>query len=333
MSLNQENFDHAREFNVDPMGIKTIPFRSDQGLLVTYNPTSQKAKDHALEIALRNEWPATGIVVVAPTEATIEDNRQMLVEQLKEWPHLHLAILGGDGTVSSVLNAVSSLNRGMISAVSADGNASDLANSVNWGHFKHDPIDALIYGTKGFIRPIEVSVENKKTQTTTSRLAIGYAGIGISGQVAKVVDSGEYRRNIAPKNKINKYLKELGITLDSIKEASIFKVDDRQLVDISLLNGGRMAKTRFRRYEDLFKDIAHYNEITTNNKRAVLAQMGRLALGMTRQLTPGEQIALQLNHDQEQLFMQIDGEPIALPNEAIVGFKLSDKKLAVAKTR
>jgi len=321
-----------------PINIRTIPIQADHGLLVAYNPTSQKATDHALNIATGSDWPAKGPVIITPTEPTINANREMIEEYFKLWPKLHLAILGGDGTINNVLNASLTLNHKFTCALSADGNASDLAKSVNYGYYKRDPIASLTSGTKDFIRPIDVSIRDSNDQIIANRSAFAYTGLGISGAVANIVSSQDYRRKAA-KNKFIKYIQEIGLTLDTIKQTASFEVEDninpiRQLVDTSLLNGGRMAKTHFANYLDLFQDKANYSEIADNKYRTVAKQIGQIALGKSRVLKRGEVIDLAVRHPKGSvLFAQIDGETIALPDIAKISFKLSDQRIAVARTR
>lgn len=315
-----------------------VPFEDEQGLLVVYNPTNQAATEHAdwLRKYGQQQWPANGPVQILPTEPTLEGNIELLKSAEQEGPH-HLAVLGGDGTHSTALKAVRAAKFNGVTAITREGNACDLAHSLNIGKYKEDPIASLRDGVVGLIRPLDILITNPTGEETLTS-AISYAGIGLSGIVSHYFNSAAYRNSTKPIHKLNRYANELKITKNFIEQANSFIIDDHvrqphEAIEYVILNGGRMAKTRFLPYSRIISNHAAIAEIRGNRKRDFARAVGHLMLG-GRTMNLHEDIVITLSSEgSTPLMLQTDGEASEINNRSTVRFRLANDLIPVAQTR
>lgn len=316
-----------------------IPFAPDQGLAILYNPTSLRAKEHSEDIFsdAKYTWAGKGKIINVPTEETIQDNAELLSEIQREGPY-HLTVIGGDGTHGMLLNASIVSKFQGVSSLFPAGNCNDLANMSNNSLYIHDPIGALRDGTKGVIRPLEVTIQEDKNAKPEIISAIGYVGIGVSGSLAEYFDSEDYRKSEKGLTRFNQYSREFKTALSHILNANTFTIyngenNEREAIEYLILNGGRMAKTRFLPYSKLFKPEATIAEVSNNKFRTVLSAVGKLAIG-GKTLHRNEEVSFVIYDKSERpIYLQIDGEHKKLPNGTRLSFGISEDTVSVATTR
>jgi hypothetical protein len=333
-----ESYPYNQQENGPNPDINFVPFAKDQGLLVFYNPTNERATRHAEEIVRsRGEWPANGPIRTIPTDTEQQANVEALEHHSKQGP-FHIAVLGGDGTSHQILDAVWRKDFKGVTTVSADGYANDLAHSLHMSHYLRDPIGSLRDGSVGKISAVEVTITDKYS-SELSIPAFGYFSIGVSGLVAKYFNSAEYRNREKPAKGYKLRREEIQTAMDYFNNAKPFIAYDkvngtREIIDHHVLIGGRMAKIRWLPYKRILADVAAVGEIKTNNYKELLKSMGHMLIGGVT-LHDGETKSLKVySIGDTPLTMQIDGDTLAIASASKISYRISSEQpLLVAHTR
>ncbi len=316
-----------------------IIFNQDQGLLHLYNPTNKDAQEHATHLAKTGQrlWPANGPILIRPTERTVEDTAELLIEESINSGPLHISLSGGDGTTRNGLEAVRRSGIDSVVALVALGNANDMASSINRNSYRLDPINTLLNGSKKYIRPIDILISDQDNKAIAQTSAYGYAGVGISGIVARYIDSQQYRDRRSS-HKTIRLLHEIKATNTFVNNAQSFMLDDhlsepRPAVEYVLLHSGRMAKMKFGPYSRIFTDTAAIAEINNNTKRDISKAIGSVILAKNT-FCNGDELSINVSYEgADQLILQTDGEPMPLVNDSNLSLRFSDQRVAVAQTR
>lgn len=315
-----------------------IIFNQDQGLLHLYNPTNKDAQEHANHLAKtgQKEWPAKGPILIRPTEKSVEDTAELLIEESINSGPLHISLSGGDGTTRNGLEAVRKSGIDSVVALVALGNANDMASSINRNSYRLDPIHTLLNGSKKYIRPIDIQISSEGNEEIAQTSAYGYTGIGISGIVARFIDSKEYRARRSS-HKTIRLFHEILATNKFVNSAQSFILDDhttepRSAVEYVLLHSGRMAKMKFGPYSRIFRDTATIAEINTKTKKDISKAIGSVILAKNT-LSYGDNLSISVNYEGSDLILQTDGEPMPVASGSNLNFRFSDQRVAVAQTR
>lgn len=323
-----------------------VPFDKDAGLAIIYNPTNPKAFEHAdsLRQYVGEIWPGKNgkpRVVYAESQPTVEASMEFLAE-LEQEGFTHYSIHGGDGTYSKVLLAAANLESEGIFVTSADGNACDLPHAVHTVFFKNNPLDALRYGSIGKIRPIDINIETLDGETSQFQ-AINYFGIGLSGVVARRLNSPEYRQAVDGLSRAERLRLEAKLVWQEAGAMQPFHVlnDDgseatteRQIIEHSFLGIPHMAKMRFGSKNIVFSPKAIVGELASRQLSDLTRGLGGAALGLTK-IHSGEEDRLRVYaEDQDYMFAQVDGDLLLIPNGSIITIrKRSDPIVNLVHTK
>lgn len=330
--------DHLAE---DSIGLyRPIPIEPEHGLLIVFNPTSKSSIEHADYLTKKAvyDWPGGGPIIKLATQKTVEDNVEQLKTVQSRGP-LHQAILGGDGTHAMMLKAT--INSGFkgINAISANGNACDLAHSINIDSYALDPIGSIKHGMASTIRPIDIEITNQQGELVKKTSAIGYAGVGFTGDLSQLFNTPAYRRQAQIfSSKPVRYASEFKKTIEYVDSAEPFMIDDhdhepRLAIEYMVMNGGRVAKTRFLPYNRIFKPQATIAEVRSAKRSDIFKAVAKLMLGGQTMHT-NECVAITVNYDHDNpLLMQTDGEIMIIPSGSTISYRISKDKVRVAKTR
>jgi len=221
--------------------------------VIVCNPAStQAAQAHERIQQLQKQFPEKAVTLIYTSPDGHEANKLLLRAQAdKLHEHTLLAIAGGDGTVSFVINTLlgdehftMEMRRATILPLWG-GNGNDLACMLNGAPPRQSFAPLLRSGKRVAIYPLRCeTITNNETST---RMAVCYASFGASALAARELESLRGVRPFFHAIGAAKFVHELSMVVRTLLSAPGFIVDDgestpKTIHDRLFINGSRFAK-------------------------------------------------------------------------------------------
>lgn len=225
-----------------------------------------------------------------------------------------VAIIGGDGTVSSLLNAADTVNYQAPIALLGGGNANDIAIMANGRRTKNIEKN-LGNGRARPLYPLQLTmVDALGALPRQEKLfsAYGYASIGYTAHLSALFNRSAFRQTVADKGELSRLLFEATTCLGQMGTTPQFRTTLNSGItetgELVFMNGQRMAKQMHSR-ESLFDQRATYTRVSNSKFLRLSGGLLRLMSGLTPKITPSnhfETVIFPL--DGKPVYMEVDGE-------------------------
>lgn len=295
----------------------------ENGRLVLFaNPTSSQPErvkrfEEALEDCPRFSQDMLLVHTQPPWEA---DNAELLASELREGDIV--VVLGGDGTTNAAANGIIKAEQQNVKMVSAScGNADDISQSLYGEGFFGNEANIFQVLEHGEQRPLSTI---RVDQGGTTRHALGYFGLGLTGMSAERMNIPGYRRMKEGMWPWATRLTDAGIVapllLPRAKNGFRYSMNGDIPVarrELLISNVNRFAR-EFRIDVDPWANEAVVNEFTP--ERFLSGILGRLYREQLRGEgligTPLTERIVELHSDTA---LQYDGEPVRAPAGTVLG--------------
>lgn len=242
-----------------------------------------------------------------------------------------LYVIGGDGTVNSVIKPVA--EAGALLLPTRSGNANDLAMSMNGRKKPRQVFKDYQRGKATVIssRPIQIDISTENA--TESRLAINYVSLGYAALASRYIDAlPRSQRSIASLFKEAYALIRAAHDIDQFLITPEGTNEPVPIVDVSIAHSARMAKVGLFpiRHDDNFMLTATIAEsnIRTLGTQFIKMMFGKMAVKSVESLSFDF-----VNPTNQALYYQVDGEASPLPNAANINISLAQKPVRILSTR
>lgn len=212
-------------------------------LLVLFNPRSSNAQEANAHIdALKIAYPYK--VATAAIGRTKAENLAILKLYLQ--PGDILVILGGDGTISSIINCLfdpdipDSLQRIPVLTVGT-GRMNDTARMLHGRHFK-DPLYVLRHGRHLSVYPLScVFTPLTSNDKPLALSVIYYLGFGLSGTASYTWNDPQFRAKVQKRTSVTRTVEFLKAGSNLVRDSEYFDITlkgkRRSVLDIAVANG------------------------------------------------------------------------------------------------
>lgn len=149
-------------------------------IAVLCNPSAGKGRARAVGVAASARLRGEGVAVRDFVGESVEETRSHALHALADRPRA-LVVVGGDGTLSAILDIVSTQRTPVVIVPAGTGN--DLARAL--GLPLDDPADAALLALTGRPRAVDIG---RVTSTGGSRLFLTVAALGFDARVSDRTD-------------------------------------------------------------------------------------------------------------------------------------------------
>ncbi|GAA1797764.1 YegS/Rv2252/BmrU family lipid kinase [Agromyces neolithicus] len=160
-------------------------------IAVLVNPTAGRGRGAAAADAALGRLRELGADVLTFAGASVDDTRRLAAEAVAGRPRA-LVVVGGDGTLSSVLDIV--VDAGIAIALVPAGTGNDLARALGLPHETSDAADAAELAVRGRARRIDVGVVESNGP---ARHFLTVAALGFDARVSERTNTLRWPRGRA----------------------------------------------------------------------------------------------------------------------------------------